>query len=238
LTDDVRLNIESLVTGYKGLKVLSGVSLRVLNRQIVAVIGHNGAGKSTLLKATFGLLAPWEGSIRFEGKDLAAMKPKDLRQSGIAYVPQGNRVFSSLSVLDNLLLSSCAVRDGRRRDESFEHVLTIFPQLKPLLKRRAGTLSGGEKQMLALGGALVVSPRLLLLDEPSLGLSPPLVIEVLQQVERIRNESGASIIIVEQKVRQVLDISDFVYVFRNGVVQYSGTAKSLRDDSHLAEFYL
>lgn len=236
--DAVELNIESLVTGYGGRKVLSGVSLRVRKGEIVALIGHNGAGKSTLLKAVFRLLDIWEGDIQFQGKSLAPMAPERLRSAGIAYVPQGNRVFQSLSVLDNLQLSARLLPSKSRSAAGIERALTALPGLRELLKRRAGSLSGGEKQMLALASALTMSPRLLLLDEPSLGLAPSLVTSALRQIERIGREAGASVLIVEQRVRQVLMIADFVYVLRAGGIHYSGTAKSLADEARLAEVYL
>ena len=238
MADEARLDVRSLVTGYGNQQVLGGVSLEVKAGEIVALIGHNGAGKSTLLKAIFRLLPIWEGQVLFEGNDLAATTPERLLRAGMAYAPQGNRVFQSISVRENLELGAQSLQNKTRSREGIERVLTLFPALKGRLKQRAGSLSGGEKQMLALGTALVVLPRLLLLDEPSLGLSPPLVNDALQRVEQVRREAGVSVLIVEQKVRQVLSISDRVYVLRGGEVHFSGTSESLSDESRLKEIYL
>ena len=238
MADEPRLEVRSLVTGYGKQQVLGGVSIEVRAGEIVALIGHNGAGKSTLLKAVFRLLPIWEGQVFFEGTDLATMTPERLLRAGIAYAPQGNRVFQSLSVRENLDLGAQSLQNKTRSREGIERVLALFPALKARLKQRAGTLSGGEKQMLALASALVVSPRLLLLDEPSLGLSPPLVNDALNRVEQVRREAGVSVLIVEQKVRQVLGISDRVYVLRGGAVHFSGTSESLSDEARLKEIYL
>ena len=238
MADEPRLEVRSLVTGYGKQQVLGGVSLEVKAGEIVALIGHNGAGKSTLLKAIFRLLPIWAGQVFFEGTDFGTTTPERLLRAGMAYTPQGNRVFQSLSVRENLELGAQSLRNKTRSTEGIERVLTLFPALRPRLAQRAGTLSGGEKQMLALGNALVASPRLLLLDEPSLGLSPPLVNDALKRVEEVRREAGVSVLIVEQKVRQVLSISDRVYVLRNGAVHFSGSSESLSDESLLRQIYL
>jgi branched-chain amino acid transport system ATP-binding protein len=238
LADQARLAVQSVATGYGRQQVLSGVSIEVRTGKIVALIGHNGSGKSTLLKVIFRLLPLWAGQVLFEGADLATFTPERLLGAGIAYIPQGNRIFPSLSVRENLQLGAHSLKNRARCAESIEQVLTMFPALKGRFEQRAGTLSGGEKQMLALGNALVVSPRLLLLDEPSLGLSPALVNEALNRVQQISRETGASVLIVEQKIRQVLHISEWVYVLRNGAVHFSGPSESLSDESLLKEVYL
>lgn len=232
------LTIRSLVSGYGKRQVLNGVSVEARLGEIVALIGHNGAGKSTVLKAAFGLLPVWSGGVRIEGVEPKNHFPASLVPSGVAYVPQGNRIFGELSVRDNLEMLAGLVGGGRQLREQVNHAIAIFPALEPLLGRRAGTLSGGEKQVLALANALVCSPRLLLLDEPSLGLAPPLVTETLRRVAEIREKSATTIVIVEQKVREVLKIADRVYVLRNGCVSYCGSSASLEDDSKLREVYL
>jgi ABC-type branched-subunit amino acid transport system ATPase component len=232
------LSIDSVVTGYGKKQVVNGVSIEVAPGEIVALIGHNGAGKSTLLKALFGLLPVWKGEVAFNGNDLKAAKPRELLRAGIAYVPQGNRVFTDLSVRENLEMGGVTLPNKTQLEEGMERVFTLFPALRGQLQQRAGTLSGGEKQMLALANALILSPRLLLLDEPSLGLAPALVREALAHIQQINRDSGVTVLIVEQKVREVLKIAHRVYVLRNGLVSFSGSTELLKDDVKLREVYL
>lgn len=232
------LRVDALVTGYGKKQVVNGVTLDVASGEIVALIGHNGAGKTTLLKAIFGLLPVWKGQVVLDGRVVELSNPRKLLGLGVAYVPQGNRVFTDLTVYENLEMGGVTLPNGARLNEGIERVFTLFPALKPRLRQRAGTLSGGEKQMLALGNALVLSPRLLLLDEPSLGLAPPLVAEALGHIQKISRDSGAAVLIVEQKVREVLKIAQRVYVLRNGLVSFSGSTDELRDDAKLREVYL
>lgn len=224
------LEISSLVTGYGNKQVLNGVSLEITAGEIVALIGHNGAGKSTLLKAVFGLLPIWQGQVVYNGKPLDSAKPRDLLRSGIAYIPQGNRVFTDLTVRENLEVGGVTLPDKQQRNEGIERALTMFPVLAERLKQRAGTLSGGEKQMLALANALVLSPRLLLLDEPSLGLAPSLVKQALGRIQQLNRDNGVTVLIVEQKVREVLDICHHVYCLKLGRVTYAGPPQELKDD--------
>ncbi|MGH9893944.1 MAG: ABC transporter ATP-binding protein [bacterium] len=214
------------------------MTIDVAPREVVALIGHNGAGKSTLLKAVFGMLPIWTGSVALDGMRLNTPTPQDLLRAGVAYVPQGNRVFADLTVRENLDMGGVILSNGVRLKDGFERVFTLFPALKSRLRQRAGTLSGGEKQMLAFANALVLSPRLLLLDEPSLGLAPPLLAEALQRIEQISCDSGTAVLIVEQKVREVLRIARRVYVLRNGQVSFCGAANELFDDVKLREIYL
>jgi branched-chain amino acid transport system ATP-binding protein len=233
------LEVEDLITGYGKKQVLNGVSLCVRRSEIVALIGHNGAGKSTLIKAVFGLLPIWRGRVTLEGKLLRSQTPRHLLQVGVAYIPQGNRVFTDLTVWENLEVGGIATSNTQSLKEGVERALNVFPGLRKRLRQRAGTLSGGEKQMLALARALVLSPRFLLLDEPSLGLAPPIVSAALARVEQINRESGAAILIVEQKVREVLKIAHEAYVLRNGFVSFAGPAADLRaDEAKLREVYL
>lgn len=236
--EDQLLRVRSLVTGYGKKQILNGVSLEVASQGIVAIIGHNGAGKSTLLKAIFGLLPIWKGQVSFGGDDLQSQEPRELLRAGIAYVPQGNRVFTDLTIRENLELGGVTLSTKALVDEGIDRVFTLFPTLKSRLKQRAGTLSGGEKQMLALSNALVLSPRMLLLDEPSLGLAPPLVSDALKRIQEISKSSGVSVLIVEQKVREVLAIAQRVYVMRNGSVSFSGPTSELADEENLREVYL
>jgi branched-chain amino acid transport system ATP-binding protein len=226
-----------LVTGYGKKQVLNGVTVDVLAGEIVALVGHNGAGKSTLLKAVFGLLPIWEGKISLDGKTVNSPDPRRLLSAGVSYVPQGNRVFTDLTVRENLEIAGITVANKARLKEGIDPVLALFPALSPRLKQRAGTLSGGEKQMLALANALVVSPRLLLADEPSLGLAPQLVSGALRHIQDLNRNHKVTILIVEQKVREVLKIAQRVYVLRNGQITYGGPTETL-DDAKLREVYL
>jgi branched-chain amino acid transport system ATP-binding protein len=207
--------------------------------QLAALIGHNGAGKSTLLKAIFGLLPVWSGQITFDGKTLKSTRPLELLSSGMAYIPQGNRVFSDLTVKENLEMGGVTLSDARLLAEGVDRALLTFPALKERLRRRAATLSGGERQMLALANALVLSPRLLLLDEPSLGLAPPLVKEALERIQQLNREKGITIVIVEQKVREVLAICDRVFCLKLGALTFAGSPEELgQDPSKLRQAFL
>lgn len=232
------LKAESLVSGYGKKQVLNGVSVEVAPGEIVALIGHNGAGKSTLLKAVFGLLPLWHGQVMLDDKVISVPNPRELLRLGVAYVPQGNRVISDLTVRENFEMGGVTLAGKAQLSAGIAHVLTLFPDLKQRLDQRAGTLSGGEKQMLALGNALLLSPRLLLLDEPSLGLAPPLVTRALGYIRQISEVSGVALLIVEQKVREVLKIAQRVYVLRNGRVSFSGPTAALSDDQKLRQVYL
>jgi branched-chain amino acid transport system ATP-binding protein len=176
--------------------------------------------------------------VALDGKPLNSHTPRELLRTGVAYVPQGNRVFTDLTVRENLEMGGVTLSDKVRLNEGIERSLMLFPTLRPRLRQRAGTLSGGEKQMLALANALVISPRMLLLDEPSLGLAPPAVVEALGYIQQINRESGVTVLIVEQKVREVLKIARRVYVLRNGLVSFSGPTDALADDAKLREVYL
>jgi len=232
------LRIVDLVTGYGKKQVINGVSLEVSRSEIVALIGHNGAGKSTLLKAIFGMIPIWQGQVFLDGQVVPAPKPHELLRTGVSYVPQGNRVFTDLTVCENLEMGGITLPDKQRLKKGMERVFTLFPALKDRLKQRAGTLSGGEKQMLALGNALILSPKVLLLDEPSLGLAPPLISEALGRIRQINRDSCVTVLIVEQKVREILKIAKRVYVLRNGCVSFTGPTEELKDELKLREVYL
>lgn len=232
------MRAEDLGTGYGKRQVIEDISLKVAEGEIVAVIGHNGAGKSTLLKAIFGMLPVWQGRLLVDGNPITSARPRTMLQAGASYVPQGNRVFTDLTVRENLEIGGVTLRDRQKLNEGMERAFTLFPALKARLRQRAGSLSGGEKQMLAFANALILSPRLLLLDEPSLGLAPPLVSEALARIQQISREDNVAALIVEQKVREVLKIAKRVYVLRNGRVSFAGHADSLRDEKRLREVYL
>ena len=232
------LIIEQLDAGYGKKQVLFGVSLEVQHGEIVALIGPNGAGKSTVLKAVCGLIPAWKGEIHFRDERIDGSPPPRNVERGITFCPQGNRVFDGLGVRENLEIGGCRL-PARELGQRIDAVLALFPALKDRLKERAGNLSGGEQQMLAVGRALIPKPRLLLLDEPSLGLSPNVVRVVFDSIRKISEDSGTAILVVEQKVREVLSIAQRVYSLRLGQVAFTGPASELRDDrGRLRELFL
>ncbi len=232
------LTLSNLDAGYGKKKVLVGISMTVQPAEVVAIIGPNGSGKSTTLKVVHGLIRPWQGDVRFCGQSLRASSSAARVAEGITFVPQGNRVFADLTVLENLALGGCRMPRGVVRSR-IEAVLQFFPVLATRLEQMAGTLSGGEQQMVAIGRALVPEPRLLLLDEPSLGLSPDLVSQVFGMIVEINRSTGASILIVEQKVREVLKISSRVYSLKLGRVAHEGRANTLASDkARLKDLFL
>ncbi|HKQ50360.1 MAG TPA: ABC transporter ATP-binding protein [Phycisphaerae bacterium] len=237
-SNEILLDVDALVSGYSKKQVLGGVSMNVARGEIVAIIGHNGAGKSTLLKAIFGMIPIWKGHVYYNGQAIGKPKPREMIHAGVAYVPQGNRVFGDLTVRENLQVAGATLSDNRVRQAGLERALIEYPVLEPRLRQRAATLSGGEKQVLALAMSLVLSPLMILLDEPSLGLAPPLANEALHRIQTLSRDHGVSILIVEQKVRQVLRIAHRVYALRNGAISFSGPTALLNDDDKLREVYL
>jgi branched-chain amino acid transport system ATP-binding protein len=230
------LDIVVIEAGYGALPVLRGVTLQVGPGEIVAVLGANGAGKTTLNRTLSGLLRATAGRILFAGDDITRADPAEIVAAGLAHVPEGRRVFPNLSVRENLQLGS--YRRGRpRRAANLDRVLAVFPRLAERLGQSAGTLSGGEQQMLAIGRGLMSEPILLILDEPSLGLSPRLVEEMFQLIGRIRDE-GIAVLLVEQNVVQSLEIADRAYVLERGAVALQGPAAMLASDAALKKSYL
>jgi branched-chain amino acid transport system ATP-binding protein len=227
------LEIADLRGGYGDAPILNGLSLRVETGEIVTVAGTNGAGKSTLAKAVVGLLPKVTGAIRFEGADVTAVPPEIRMAQGIGYVPQVANVFASLSVLDNLKVVVGVKHQARRIAELFD----AFPQLAERRRARAGSLSGGERQQLAFARALMASPRLLVLDEPTAALAPRRVAEAFARIQNLPN-FGVSVLVVEQRARQCLAISDRGYILDGGQVALSGTADGLLKDERAAELYL
>ncbi|MGZ5903784.1 MAG: ABC transporter ATP-binding protein [Reyranella sp.] len=230
------LEVKSLRAGYGAIEVLRGVDLEVGAGEIVALLGSNGAGKSTLNNNVSGLYRPLAGTIRFDGKEIAGAPSMRIVEAGLVQVPEGRRVFPNLSVRENLELGS--YRRGRSaRAKNLDHVLSIFPRLNERLAQSAGTLSGGEQQMLAIGRGLMGEPRLLILDEPSLGLSPLLVEEMFALIGRL-NRDGLAILLVEQNVVQSLALAHRAYVLENGRIALSGRAADLAQDPELRRSYL
>ncbi|MCZ8311403.1 MAG: ABC transporter ATP-binding protein [Magnetospirillum sp.] len=230
------LAVQDLVAGYGPAPVLHGATLNVAPGEIVALLGSNGAGKSTFNNNVSGLYRAWAGRINFGDDDITASDPAQIVAKGLIQVPEGRRVFPNLSVRENLLLG--AYRRGHaNRARNFERVLDTFPRLRERLAQAAGTLSGGEQQMLAIGRGLMAEPRLLILDEPSLGLSPLLVEEMFALIERL-NKEGLAVLLVEQNVVQSLAIAHRAYVMENGRIVLSGEARALANDPELRKAYL
>jgi len=227
------LEIASLRGGYGKVEVLRGIDLVLKQGEVVALLGSNGAGKSTLNNTICGLYPAFSGRVGFEGRDITRASPADIVAAGLVQVPEGRRVFPDLSVLENLELGS--YRRGRqRRSANMSRVLEIFPKLKGLLGRSAGTLSGGEQQMLAIGRGLMAEPKLLILDEPSLGLSPLLVEELFSLIKQLK----LSILLVEQNVAQSLEVAQRAYVMENGAILFQGTPAELLANPDLKRAYL
>jgi ABC-type branched-subunit amino acid transport system ATPase component len=229
------LSVETVSAGYEQMEILHEVSIEVRAGEIVTLIGPNGAGKSTLMKTVFGLLRPRRGAIRFEDTDITGLSPSALVRLGISYVPQVDNVFPSLSVEENLEMGAVVREDGVAK--RLEDVLALFPNLKTKRRLKAGGLSGGERQMVAMGRALMLDPRLLLLDEPSAGLSPLLVDTVFERIEAI-NRGGVAILLVEQSAREALRRSHRGYLLAGGQVRLEGAGPALLENPDVARLYL
>jgi branched-chain amino acid transport system ATP-binding protein len=231
------LSIEKLDAFYGKKQILFGVDMTLADRSIAAVIGPNGAGKSTVLRAIFGLGPQCEGAIRLDGNDLSGSDPRRNIAAGIAFVPQGARVFRDLTVFENLRMGGFTLATATLAGR-IEEVLDAFPILRERRTQSAGALSGGERQMLAFGMALMLRPRLLLIDEPSIGLAPLLVVQIFDAIVRVRDEFGAAVLIVEQQAQQVLRIADQVFVIRAGRLISQGPAANYRGEDGLRQVYL
>jgi branched-chain amino acid transport system ATP-binding protein len=229
------LEIKNLSAAYGRIQVLWGVSLKVEDKEIVSLIGANGAGKSTLLKSVIGVLKPLGGEIRFRSENIVGKRPHIMVKAGISYVPEGRRLFSTMNTAENLRMG--APRVSADLDKRFDRVYSLFPALKDRRKQAAGTLSGGEQQMVAIGRALMSAPKLLLLDELSFGLSPIMFERVLAAIESIR-ESGVSILMAEQNSERALESSDRSYVMENGRIELDGISSELIDNPKIREAYL
>lgn len=231
------LEIENVNVFYGDAQAIWDASLIVENNKITALIGSNGAGKSTLLKTISGVIHPRDGQILFAKKNLAGLKPEKVAALGISHIPEGRRLFDALTVMENLELGAYLPDARLKKQESLDHVFDLFPVLKDRLNQIAGTLSGGEQQMLAIGRALMTRPSLLLLDEPSLGLAPRIV-KLLFDIIKKLNDGGATILLVEQNVRKTLEIADYAYVLRTGVMQMEGNPEDLIQRTDFRDAFL
>ncbi len=231
------LEVEEVVTRYGAIEALKGVSIRVAAGEIVTIIGANGAGKSTLLMTICGDPRAASGRIRFDGRDITHMATYDIVRLGIAQAPEGRRIFPRMTVLENLLMGAVPT-DGSHVEEDLEKVFALFPRLKERLHQRGGTLSGGEQQMLCIGRALMARPRMLLLDEPSLGIAPILVRQIFEAIVAINRERRLPVLLVEQNAYQALKIAHRAYVLASGRVVMQGTGRELLADPEIRAAYL
>jgi branched-chain amino acid transport system ATP-binding protein len=231
------LDIDNIKVRYSGLPVLQGISLQVSQGETVCVLGSNGAGKSTLLRAVMGTRHAFEGRIRFEGREIQKLDTEKIIRLGIIYVPEEKMLFGPLSVEENLYLGAYILSDTRQVRQNLEFVYTLFPKLKERQNQPASTLSGGEQQMVAIGRGLMSRPRILMLDEPSLGLAPLLVDEVFDTIRKLKEE-GMTILLVEQNVREALDLADRGYVLQTGRIVGQGSGKELLESDMFREAFL
>jgi branched-chain amino acid transport system ATP-binding protein len=231
------LEVQNLQVAYGELPALQGVSLTIQPGELVALVGPNGAGKTTLLKTIAGLLAPRAGAIRWQDDIISGASPQRIVEHGIALVPEGRRLFAAMTVRENLELGAFTQRAQKEKNAQIENIFRLFPRLFERQKQRAGSLSGGEQQMLALGRALMGLPRLLLLDEPSLGLAPKVVESILSILTHLHRE-GMSLLIVEQNVHAVLALAQRAYILESGRIIGAGEGRKLLDDDHVRAAYL
>lgn len=234
---DIILELRDLEAGYGKIRALHGIGLKVRRGQIVTLLGANGAGKTTTLKSISGLVRATSGAIVFEGQDITRMKANEIARIGVVHVPEGRHVLRGLSVRENLELGAFTVKDAKLRASRMEEVFGLFPILQQRQHQDGSLLSGGEQQMLAMGRALMHGPEVLLLDEPSMGLAPKLVLDTMAIVKRL-NENGTTILLVEQNARLALKLADYGYVLESGDVRMEGRAETLRADASIVAAYL
>lgn len=233
-----QLSLHNVEAGYGAVRALQGVSIDVEKGAIVTLLGANGAGKSTTLKAVSGMVRPSAGGIEFEGRPLAGLSPNQIVRLGIAQVPEGRRVFKDLTVLENLKMGAYARSDKAGVAQDIDMVAGLFPVLQERFRQLGGSLSGGEQQMLAIGRGLMARPRLLLLDEPSLGLAPMIVAQIFETLKKINKEKGTTLLIVEQNAYFALKNSDFGYVLQLGKIAVQGESAELRQNKEVVESYM
>ena len=231
------LEIKDLNVFYGAIHALKGISLTVEEGELVSLIGANGAGKTTTLHTISGLLTAASGSITLDGKDLRKVAPNKIISMGLAHVPEGRHVFARMTVEENLRMGAYIIKDQKKISENLENVYSHFPRLKERSRQLAGTLSGGEQQMLATGRALMTNPKIVLMDEPSMGLSPLLVKEIFSIIQEL-HESGITILLVEQNAKMALAVSDRAYVLETGCISMSGKASELAEDDRVRKAYL
>ena len=231
------LKVEDLVVSYGGIEALKGISLNVPDGKIITLIGANGAGKSTLLRTIIGLVKPESGKISYNEKEITALNSQKIVTTGITLVPEGRRVFSNLTVLENLKIGAYMRNDKSEIEKDIEWIYGMFPRLQERNWQLAGTLSGGEQQMLAVGRALMCRPKLIMMDEPSLGLAPLVIKDIFRIIQEI-NAKGMTILLIEQNANMALKIADWAYVLETGRITMEGTGKELLENPQIREAYL
>jgi len=231
------LSMENVTTGYGKAQVLKKVNICLEKGEIVALIGANGAGKTTSLRCITGIIKPWEGTIKFNNQKIDALEPYEIVSLGISYCPEGRDIFANLSVYENLKVGGYLVKDRREFKSNLNRIYELFPRLQERRNQIAGSLSGGEQQMLAIGRALMSTPSVLLLDEPSLGLAPIIMESIFETIKQV-NSSGTSILLVEQNVSLALDLAERAYVLEKGEIKLSGEGKDLRESEYVKNSYL
>ncbi len=232
------LKVENLSSGYGNLEIIWNASFHVDDGEVVAILGSNGAGKTTLVRTITGMVRPKSGSVIFNGEDLAGKSSRTILDHGIVQVPEGRQLFTEMSVYENLEMGAYNKETKARLGESLEFVYRWFPKLKERKNQAAGTLSGGEQQMVAVGRALIGLPKLLILDEPSLGLAPNIVDDILSVAHSMAKEQGISVLLVEQDITKALRMADRGYVVENGKITLSGTSRELEENEHVKKAYL
>jgi len=231
------LQAENVECGYGEVKVIWGVSVKVEEKQLVTIIGSNGSGKTTLLRALMGIIPVQNGRVIFKGEDITKLSTHSRVERGMVMVPEGRLIFPNMTVLENLEMGAYTKRAEEKKEEQLEHVFSLFPRLKERLNQKAGTLSGGEQQMLAIARGLMAAPDLLIMDEPSLGLAPKLTLEIFETIKKLKEE-GMTMLLVEQNVHLSLAIADYAYVLSEGRIKMEGPARELEKSDEIKKAYL
>jgi len=231
------LEIQDITSGYGEVQILWGSTLSLQEGKLTCLVGGNGAGKTTLLRTVMGSIRPWQGFVRFEGEDISRLPPYAKADLGLVLVPEGRQLFTDMSVVENLEMGASNKRARGKLDENLERVYTMFPRLRERMRQKAGTMSGGEQQMLAVARGIMAAPRILMIDELSLGLAPVLVLALFENLKQLR-ALGITILLVEQNVQMALAVSDYGYVLSEGKVILEGSARKLIKDKHVRSAYL
>jgi len=231
------LEVKNVTSGYGEVQILWGMNISPQEGKLTCLVGGNGVGKTTTLRTVMGLNRPWQGNILFDGKDITRLPAYEKADLGLVLVPEGRQLFTAMTVLENLEMGATNNRARAKYKQNLERVLTLFPRLKERAAQKAGTLSGGEQQMVAVGRGLMADPRLLMIDELSLGLAPVLTLQLFETMRQLRRE-GLSIVLVEQNVQMALAVGDYAYVVSEGKVEMEGPARELMNDTHIREAYL